>query len=263
MAIVTTKTHLSYWPACEKCGRTDQHTHEVVEHEGRVVAIKRYRENVNTSDTLDYSDYQVKECIEALVWLGPHGKANRYDLEERDLAIHEQFQWVPCSSYMSWRNLTHHEVAVDASPVTHEFTDGCTHYSEITVLQADVTKCHDPALATAWDGYLEHLARVKSKEADDAREHARLAAEEKAKRDAKEDAREAKKIARLEASQRAAQALLSSSPKKGARVKVGDFTGTVFWSGATKHRGKFSARLGVKDTSGKVVWCDATEAKPA
>ena len=87
-------------------------------HTGEVVEIRRFKANRNMSDTLDYSDYQVVDCVEALVYIGrvAKGKMIRkssvpawesypkgYYAEGEALDPIDRFQWVDCSNHFVWR----------------------------------------------------------------------------------------------------------------------------------------------------------------
>lgn len=79
----------------------------------------------------------------------------------------------------------------------------------------------------------------------------------------KQEERKAKLSAKLETARLEAEAQLASI-RKGARVKVGEVVGEVFWTGVKTYRGKTSARLGVRVGKGRedVVWCDVAEVSP-
>jgi len=225
-----TSTHYAY----DGSGKV---TSVEVEYTGRVLKVETYTDRRNHSDTLDYSDWRTTQCTRALVWLGTFGRPSVYTTEERELAPHEQFRWIDCTNIFVWRG------SPEMVPV------------------ADVGPDSEPLMLVNFIAYESFL---KAEAERLAREAAVRAEEERKEREKKEAAR-AKREAKDNALKAAAEALLASAPKKGTQVKVGDFVGTVFWTGATKYHGKWSARLGVKQGTRRdapVVWCEVGEAVP-
>ena len=215
---------------------------------GRVVRIEQVTETRNWSDTLDYTDMRSTSCTWALVYLGTHGVPPRdyfgrsiaqcspssWD-EPRDLEVREQFGWVDCTNLFSDRNGFRLEAAVDTL--------------------ADQLLWGGPEMLdalTLWDAHQAQLA-VEAEEKRVAAETARKAAV------ALEAAKAAKKSAKDYVARIEAEKLLARIPPKGTTVTVDGFTGKVFWTGASKYRGKWTARAGVKNAKGTVQWVDAAK----
>ena len=217
--------------------------------EGRVVRIEHTTETRNWSDTMDYTDMRSTECTWALVWLGTHGLPPRgyedrpivdlpapwNDGKERDLEFYEQFAWIDC---------------------TNLFSDRCG-YSLEAVSDGAFGQFGEPLMWAnlfAWDAHQDaaRAERLKKLTAEIAAREAEIAAE-----NAKRAARRAKADAKAAASKTEADAQLALIPPKGTVVTVGNFTGTIFWMGSSKYRGKFSARAGVRASNGEVIWVDA------
>jgi hypothetical protein len=205
---------------------------------------------------MDYSDYRTTSCTYAMIYLGHHGVPgdtthsarimthvnvqtgmypNTY--APRDLEVHERFAWVDCTNLFSDR----FGYSLKADEDT--FGDVMLHcgaeiYDELAAFEAHHTAVRD--------------ARI----AESARQEAiRKAAEEVEK--AKKAARQAKKEAKEAELKASAEKFLARIPAKGTEVTVDGFTGKVFWTGATKYRGSWSARAGVKNGKGEVVWVPA------
>ena len=82
---------------------------------GTVVAVRTFRAQRNTSDTMDYSDYRIVSVTEALVHVGANSEHHPYEWERgKALQPHERLQWCDLSNYMSWRTAYTYEVTVDA-----------------------------------------------------------------------------------------------------------------------------------------------------
>jgi hypothetical protein len=213
---------------------------------GRVVRIETTVETRNWSDTLDYTDMRSTSCTWALVYLGTHGVPPRDHFgrpiaqcspsswdEPRDLEVGEQFGWVDCTNLFADRNGFRLEATVDTL--------------------GDQLLWGGPEMLdalTLWDAHAAQLA-VEAEEKRVAAEAARkaalvLEAEKAAKKAAKDDA------ARIEA-----EKLIARIPPKGTTVTVDGFTGKVFWTGASKYYGKWTARAGVKNAKGTVQWVSA------
>jgi membrane protein involved in colicin uptake len=103
---------------------------------------------------------------------------------------------------------------------------------------------------TLWDAHAAQLA-VEAEEKRAAAEAQRAAAA------AVEAAKAAKKAAKDAALRVEAEKLLARIPPKGTTVTVDGFTGKVFWTGASKYYGKWTARAGVKNAKGTVQWVSA------
>lgn len=218
-----------------KVTRFDQHGRQLeshLEYEGRVLEVRRYVARRNMSDTLDYSDFRDVECVDALVWLGAHGKLNDWDRESRDLEFHEQFKWINCSNHFVWRGEDKHEPEADAVVGRSEPLMFVNHL--------------------AWQAWKKVQAEAASAKAAAELKVAQAAAAKKA-------ASQAKRQATDDAKRAAAEALLAKVPAKGSRVTVGGFTGKVAWTGVSKYYGKWGARVGVKNAKGEMAWFTADE----
>lgn len=215
---------------------------------GRVIRVEKVTENRNWSDTLDYSDWRTTTCTYALVYLGTHGvPAHRWSSDSprmrprtnlepssydtpRDLAPEERFAWIDCTNLFTDR--TGYELRAEADTF-------------------------DMQLLFCGPNITEELAAFEAAEAALVAAHEeklRLEVEKIQAKNAKLEARREKAAAKDVERKAAAEALLARAPKKGTNVTLGDFTGTVFWTGVTKYRGKWGARYGVKDRAGRVVW---------
>ena len=213
---------------------------------GRVVRIQQVTETRNWSDTLDYTDMRSTSCTYALVYLGTHGVAPRNHFgrllashapcswdEPRDLDVGERFAWVDCTNLFSDRNGFYLTATVDSL--------------------GDQLLWGGPEMLdalTLWDAHAAQLA-VEAEEKRAAAEAQRAAAA------AVEAAKAAKKAAKDAALRVEAEKLLARIPPKGTTVTVDGFTGKVFWTGASKYYGKWTARAGVKNAKGTVQWVSA------
>lgn len=222
---------------------------------GRVLRVEKVQETRNWSDTMDYTDYRPTECTYALVWLGTQGVPPRfvgnrllvwyYEGEVpswagdkvRDLEIHEQFAWVDCTNLFTDRGQP------CLTPVADTFDMQLLHGGPEMI----------EGLA-AWEAY--HTARIAKEEAELAAEKVQRAKVE-AEVAAKKAESAAKKVAKDAVAKAEAEALLARIPAKGTVVTVDGFTGKIFWTGASKYYGKWSARAGVKDSRGTVQWVPA------
>ena len=199
---------------------------ETTLHAGRVLEVTETRELRNLSDTLDYNDWQKVKVVQALVWLGPEGKPE------------EQFTWIDCSNLFAWRG----------EPVKTPEVDGTPN---------NFMSALNPEAPLMWT----NLAIYKQFKIDEAREaeeaRARLFAQTEAERKAlyeKKSAAALKRQATDEAKCAAAEALLDRVTKGKTYTTKAGFKGTLFWKGAKKYRGTWSARVGLKDSKGQVVW---------
>jgi len=214
----------------------------------RVVRIEQLAETRNWSDTLDYTDMRSVTATYALVWLGTHGVPPRswhgrpmtyavpasWD-EPRDLEFHEQFAWIDCTNMFVDRN----GYALKAE------VDGEYGMFGEPLMWANLA---------AWEAYRKAAAEKRAEELRKEQEARRA---EEAAYQAKVAARKAKQEAKDVVLKAAAEGLLARIPAKGTEVTVDGFTGKVFWTGATKYRGSWSARAGVKNGKGEVVWVPA------
>lgn len=196
---------------------------------GRVIEVRTFLATRNMSDTLDYTDFRSVECTEALVWLGTHHRFYPWE-EEKALAFHQQFTWVDVSNHFAFRNGESSKAAADAvMGVNGE-----------PLMWANLI---------AWRNYVVNQKLIADKAAAEAAEARRIEAAAKAAKAAARALKNEAKKAATEAEQ------LAKAPPNGTAVKVGSFTGKVFWIGTKKYRGTWSVRLGVKGTRGTVVWC--------
>mgnify|MGYP003343780045 CR=1 FL=1 len=197
---------------------------------GRVIEVRTFQATRNMSDTLDYSDYRVVTCTEALVWLGTHGMPALYT-EPRDLEFHEQFRWIDVSNHFAWRNNEVRTAEVDA----------------VMGVNGDPLMW---ANLIAWRNHLENVAAIRRREEEERKEAARAAAKAKAEKEAVRAAKDEAAKASAEREQ------LAKMPPKGTSVRTkGGLVGKVFWTGTKKYRGTWNVRLGVKDSRGTVEWC--------
>jgi hypothetical protein len=214
---------------------------------GRVIRIEKTSETRNWSDTLDYTDHRSTECTWALVYLGTHGVAPRdwhgrmiAHIKDpswetpRDLTVGERFAWLDCTNLFGDR---------------HGY-----------LLAAEVDTVGDLLIAGGKESIYDQLAAwddFNSKEAEKAAEQRRLE-ETRRQAEAKANAEKAAiKRAKDEGLKAEAEKMLARIPAKGTTVTVDGFTGQVFWTGATKYYGKWSARAGIKDARGNVAWVTA------
>jgi hypothetical protein len=220
---------------------------------GRVLKVEDVTESRNFSDTFDYTDFRTTTCTYALVWMGTRGIPTEYrggrdvvwylenDVPEyrkgdvRDLEFHEQFAWVDCTNIFSDRNNYSLSPAADAIVPTQETALMWANY-------------------IAWQAHQKALEEAAQAKALADAEAARKEAAERAKIAA---AKVAKKAAKDASAKAIAEGMLARIPAKGTEVTVDGFTGKVFWTGATKYYGKWSARAGVKDSKGNVQWVPA------
>jgi hypothetical protein len=223
---------------------------------GRVVRVENVTETRNWSDTLDYTDHRSTSCTYALVWLGTHGAPPRHVwggtyisgkyrplldtspyTAARDLAPHEQFAWVDCTNLFADRNGERFDAVADS------FSDQLL-WGGPEMLEA----------LAAFDAHTaaEEAAREAKMKADAAAREAAIAVDR-----AKNEARAAKKAAKDAAGKAEAEKMLARIPAKGTTVTVDGITGKVFWIGASKYYGKWSARAGVKDSRGVAHWIPA------
>ena len=215
--------------------------------EGRVIKVNKFSARRNMSDTMDYTDFQSVECVEALVWLGTHGQPpmlsgkpwvrGSYDTTPaRELEYWEQFAWVECSNHFVWRGCDRHDAEVDA----------------------EINTSGDPLMWVnyiAYEGWQKANAEASVREEQVRFEAARAETQRRASVKA---ARTAKDLSKRD---EVAKQLITA-PKNGDRVTVGAVTGKIFWTGVTKFYGKWSARAGVKDATGTAHWCEITECIP-
>lgn len=223
---------------------------------GRVLKVNKFMAHRNMSDTLDYSDWRTVECCKAFVWLGTHAvPPNNYYGEptttiyaqdstytaslsspcyvSRELKAEEQFAWIDCSNHFVWRGEDHLDPTVDEI------------LEEGAVAALPVWEAHQKVLAEA-------TAKKLAAEKAEQEEQNRIEAEKAA-------AMAAKKAAKLDASKAAADAEFARLPAKGTIVTVGNFTGTLFWTGIKAYRGQYNCRVGVKDSKGNVEWANARD----
>ena len=209
------------------------------DYAGRVIEVVRFQERRNMSDTLDYTDWRIVDCVRALVWLGVEGHPGNYEWNpSRPLEFHEQFMWVDCSNHFSDR----------CGYTLHPEADAWTSESR-----------GDPLMwanLLAWRGHQEALRKEKiaQKEAADAERRERFNAQWAA------DA--ARKQAMEERKAEAESLLRIWSPSKGTVVSLPHMTGTVFWMGVKMFRGAWRSTVGVKDGQGNAHWIDIKEFMP-
>lgn len=179
---------------------------------GQVLQIFKFVARRNMSDTLDYSDYQDVRCVEALVYLGRTATEKRWFVDRYlnpgdEIPVQHRFTRVDCSNHFVWR--------------------GCDSLEPVV----DLTLDSDPIVRADWEAHERFLAEeaAKAKAAAEARQAA-IEADLKAKEE-----RRAKRQAKVEAK-------LATVPPKGTLCKLGDFTGTLFWTG-TRHG---APRVGLK-----------------
>ena len=216
---------------------------------GRVLKVEHTVETRNWSDTLDYSDHRTTNCTYATVWVGTRGLPptdargfrlplyledeavpEYYTGHVRDLEPHEQFRRVDCTNLFSDRS------GRSLGPKEDSF--------DMQLLWGG------PEMLENWKLYEAHLAAEKLKaEAEAAVRQAAREAEE-----AKAAEKAAKKAAKDNAAKTEAESLLAKFPAKGTTVTVDGFTGKLFWTGATKYRGKWAAKAGIKNARGEVSW---------
>ena len=209
------------------------------DYAGRVIEVVRFQERRNMSDTLDYTDWRIVDCVRALVWLGTEGHPGNYEWNpSRPLEFHEQFMWVDCSNHFSDR----------CGYTLHPEADAWTSESR-----------GDPLMwanLLAWRGHQEALRKEKiaQKEAADAesreRFNAQLAADAARKQAMEERKAEAESLLRIWA------------PSKGTVVSLPHMTGTVFWMGVKMFRGAWRSTVGVKDGQGNAHWIDISKFMP-
>ena len=214
----------------------------------RVVRIEQVSEVRNWSDTLDYTDMRQVLATYALVWLGTHGvpprtwhgrpmadaTPSRWD-EPRDLEFHEQFAWVDCTNMFVDRN----------------------GYALKAEVDGDHGMFGEPLMWANLIAWEAHHKAVREENLRKAEEFRQAVEAQKAADEAKKEARRAKQAAKDAVLKAAAEGMLARIPAKGTTVTVDGFTGQVFWTGATKYRGAWSARAGVKNGKGEVVWVPA------
>lgn len=218
-------------------------------YKGRVVRVMQVTETRNWSDTLDYTDHRSTLCTLALVYLGHEGKKPHGHHSGRayvsdfpwapvvPLGVGDRFAWVDCTGLFSDR------VGFWLTAVEDTFSDilltcGAEVFDELK----------------AWDNY--HIEQAEAAAEARLRTEARLTAEAKANA-AKAAAKRTKAEAKDAIGKADAEKLLVRIPAKGTTVTVDGFTGQIFWIGATKYRGKWSARAGVRDSKGNVAWVAA------
>lgn len=219
-----------------------------VAFQNRVVAIKRYLARKNVSDTLDVSDYQTVEVVEALVWLGqenfppvtysyqpeptiryPWGSSVGYGGMVRELEPIEQFAWLDCSNIFVWRG---------AAELRPEVDEGAQLEPEAA------------AMYPLWQAFVQEKTKFLIQQANE-----RQAALNAAKAEAAE--KQAQKAAKLEGTRAAADADFRKLPSIGTVMEVDGFTGKLFWKAVKPFRGKYKARIGLRDVNGVVKWMDA------
>lgn len=219
----------------------------VTEFVGAVVEVNTFRATRNLSDTLDYSDWQTVPCRSALAWC-PECCAGVHTNDcARCEAIyhlggtshHFGFRIIDISNHFSWRNGRRLDATVDADLASGTGV---------------------PGLWVAWDQYQQLLEAERAQAAArnlDLQELRRVAEEQ-------ERAKAARREQRLSASKDAAHELASRCPV-GSVVTHNGKRMYVWWSGATKYRGKFVARVGLSERpwptaggrSNALVWVDA------
>ena len=215
----------------------------------RVVRIEQLVETRNWSDTLDYTDMRSVTATYALVWLGTHGVPPRswhgrpmtaafpasWDIYFRGLEFHEQFAWVDCTNMFVDRNGYALKAEVDGEYMM---------FGEALMW----------ANLIAWEAHHKAVREENLRKAEEVRQEVEA---QKAQEEVKKAVRKAKQEAKDVVLKAAAEGLLARIPAKGTEVTVDGFTGKVFWTGATKYRGSWSARAGVKNGKGEVVWVPA------
>ena len=201
-------------------------------YRGRVVRVMQVTETRNWSDTLDYTDHRSTNCTLALVYLGhegkkPHGHhAGRAYVSDFPwapvvpLGVGDRFAWVDCTCLFSDRT------GFWLSPEVDEFG--------AVILECGAEVYDELA---AWDRYNEDAVAAAAEK----RRIEELKREAEAKANAEVAAAKRAKDEGLKAE---AEKMLARIPAKGTTVTVDGFTGKVFWTGATKYRGKWSARAG-------------------
>ena len=153
----------------------------------------------------------------------------------RDLEFHEQFAWVDC---------------------TNMFVDRCG-YSLQAKVDGEYVMFGEALMwanLIAWEAHHKVVREENLRKAEEVRQEVEA---QKAQEEVKKAVRKAKQEAKDVVLKAAAEGLLARIPAKGTEVTVDGFTGKVFWTGATKYRGSWSARAGVKNGKGEVVWVPA------
>ena len=153
----------------------------------------------------------------------------------RDLEFHEQFAWVDCTNMFVDRNGYALKAEVDGEYMM---------FGEALMW----------ANLIAWEAHHKVVREENLRKAEEVRQEVEA---QKAQEEVKKAVRKAKQEAKDVVLKAAAEGLLARIPAKGTEVTVDGFTGKVFWTGATKYRGSWSARAGVKNGKGEVVWVPA------
>ena len=220
-------------------GETDREdSMPIVDHQGNVilphpvVQIEQVTETRNVSGTLDYTDFRSVNAVWALIfvgdvgpkpWDGPRPTFRDYQVKHEQLDFHEMFQWVDCTNVW-W----HHDRLM--KPIIDD---------------AEVER-----LAGLLDEWKAAWASIRETERlEQEAQRLRIEAERRLAWERKEAA-QARKLAR-DATAQAAALGGATLPAKGAEVIAAGRRGQVFWSGVTKHRGKWGARVGVRFARGE------------
>lgn len=213
-------------------------------YRGRVIKVEKTSERRNWSDTMDYTDFRTTDCTWALVYIGRHGippmnygvrRNVSYFGNERPLEPIERFAWVDCTGLFIDRGCPHRIPEVDTIDMQLVF-GGQEMFEDLKT----------------WEQALINEREELNLRAAEAAQKALQEQQKKAKK-------EAEKLAKEQSKQTEAQKLLSRIPSKGTQVTIDGFTGEIFWTGVSKHRGSYNARAGVKDSKGNVIWVDATK----
>jgi hypothetical protein len=154
---------------------------------------------------------------------------------ERPLEPIERFAWVDCTGLFIDLGCPHRTPEVDTIDMQLVF-GGEEMFEDLKT----------------WEQALINEREELNNRAAEAAQKALQEQQKKAKK-------EAEKLAKEQSKQTEAQKLLSQIPSKGTQVTIDGFTGEIFWTGVSKHRGSYNARAGVKDSKGNVIWVDATK----
>lgn len=120
------------------------------EYDGRVIDIRRFQDRRDCSDTLDYTDFRVVDCTEALVYVGRTRVEKQWTAEHGevptgaliDIPIERRFAWVDCSNLFVWRGSDERVPAVDrfallSGELIQDFEDWTTWMKRVKAENAE------------------------------------------------------------------------------------------------------------------------------
>jgi hypothetical protein len=121
---------------------------------GRVLEVRKVDRRRDHSDTLDYTDFRMTTCTEALVYVGR--EKPKYDWCKPSetnpivaVAPENRFTWVDCTNLFTWRGEGHRTATVDVdwTPEMAEDFAAYVEYNEVIAAEQEAKRLASEAAA--------------------------------------------------------------------------------------------------------------------